>query len=65
MITPVKIRLTFVTGADDEIEALRDRDRVGWRAENTCLEEAAVACFEAVEQFGFGGFECVVKLAED
>jgi hypothetical protein len=29
------------------------------------LEEAAASRFEAVEQFGFGGFEDVVELAED
>jgi len=29
------------------------------------LKEAVVAGFEPIEEFGFGGFENVVKLAED
>src|SRR5690242_14771248 len=65
VLAPVKIRLAFAAGADDEIESLRDRNGVGRRTEHAGLEEAVVAGFEAVEEFGLGGFQDVIKLAED
>jgi hypothetical protein len=52
VFAPVKIGLAFAAGADHEIEALRDRYCVGWRAEDACLEEAAISRFKSVEQFG-------------
>src|SRR5690349_13968360 len=65
VLAPVKISLSFAAGTDDVVEALRKRNCVWRRAEDASLEEAVVAGFEAIGEFGFGGLENVVKFAED
>jgi len=65
VLAPVKICLAFASGTDDDVETLRDRNCVGRRSEHTGLKETVWARFEAIEEFGFGGLEDVVKLAED
>src|SRR5687768_16849264 len=56
---PVKISLSLAPGADDEVEAFGNGDRVGRSSEYARLEKAILFRFHPVVQFALGSSEDV------